>query len=232
MSRGKMLELIQELDRERERHRLGGGTREIEKQHKRGNLTARERVEKFFDPGTFQELELWSQPMRTGFEIDERFSPADAVVIGYGKVDGRTVMTYAHDFTVLTGSQAVIQHAKVTKIMETAVKMGVPYVGIVDCSGIRLQDMMGEPGPRAPTDGMGLHGTGSLMYSPPLASGVVPQISVMLGPQFAGSSYSPILKDFLIMYRGPAIMALISPMVIKEVTGADVTYDEIGEIRL
>lgn len=228
MSREKMLEMIGEVEQQKERYRLGGGLPEVERQHKRGKLTARERVEKFFDPGTFHELELWSQPLRTGFEIDERFTPADAVVIGYGKVDGRTVMVYAHDYTALTGTQAVVQHAKVTKVIETAIKMRVPYVGIVDCAGIRLQDMMGEPGPRPPIDGLGLHGTGSFMYSPPLASGVVPQIAIMLGPQFAGSSYSPILKDFLIMRRGPAFMALISPTVIKEVTGADVTYEEVG----
>ena len=228
MTREKMLQLIQEIEQARQKYRLGGGPKEIEKQHQRDKLTARERVEKLFDPGTFHELDLWSFPMRTGFEIDERFSPADAVVTGYGKVDGRTVLVYAHDYTVLTGTQATVQHAKVTKVIETAVKMGVPYVGIVDCAGIRLQDMMGEPGPRVPADGFGLHRTGSWMYSPPLASGAVPQIALMLGPQFAGSSYSPILKDFLIMRRGPAFMALVSPAVIKEVTGAEVTYEEIG----
>jgi len=228
MSREEMLRLVQQVEERRKSYQAGGGAPEIDKQHKKGKLTARERVEKFFDPGSFRELEVWSQPLKTGFEIDDKFTPADAAVIGYGLVDGRTVMVYAHDFTTLTGTQAVVQHAKVTRVMESAIKMGVPYVGIVDCAGIRLQDMMGEPGPRAPVDGLGMHGTGSFMYSPPLASGVVPQIAVMLGPQFAGSSYSPILKDFLIMRRGPAFMALISPAVIKEVTGAETTYDEIG----
>ncbi len=232
MNREKILEMIQDIEQQRERYRAGGGPTYTEKQRKAGKLTARERVDRFFDPGTFHELELWAEPLRTGFEIDERFIPADAVVIGYGKVDGRTVMVYAHDYTVLTGTQAVVQHAKVTKVMETAVKMGVPYVGIVDCAGIRLQDMMGEPGPRPPVDGSGMHGPGSFMYAPPWASGVVPQIAVMLGPQFAGSSYSPILKDFLIMRRGPAFMALISPTVIKEITGEVVTYEEIGGAML
>ncbi len=227
MEKESMTEKIGELAKERERYRLGGGLASIEKQHKSGKLTARERVERFFDPGTFHELELWAQPIKTGYEMDERFAPADAVVIGYGEVDGRTVMVYAHDYTVHAGTQSAVQHAKVTKVMDTAAKMGVPYVGIVDCAGIRLQDSVGI-GPKAAIDGMGTQGTGSFMYSPSWVSGVVPQIAVMLGPQFAGSSYSPILKDFLIMRRGPAFMALISPTVIKEVTGAEVTYEEIG----
>lgn len=232
MDREKMLQLVEEVEQERARYRLGGGQAEIDKQHKRKKLTARERVDLFFDPGTFYELESWSLPLRTGFEIDERFTPRDAVIIGYGKVHGRTVMVYAHDFTTLTGTQAVVQHSKVTKVMEGAAKMMVPYVGIVDCAGIRLQDMMGEPGPRPPIDGLGLHGAGSIMYSPPWSTGVVPQISIMLGPQFAGSSYSCILQDFLFMRKGPAFMSLISPMVVKELTGAEVTYEEIGGAML
>jgi acetyl-CoA carboxylase carboxyltransferase component len=189
-------------------------------------------VERFFDPGAFHELELWAQPIKTGYEIDEKFAPADAAVIGYGEVDGRTVMVYAHDYTVHVGSQSAIQHAKVTKVMDTSAKMGVPYVGIVDCAGIRQQDSLGV-GPKAAIDGMGTQGTGCFMYSPSWVSGVVPQISIMLGPQFAGSSYSPILSDFLIMRRGAdAHMALISPGVIKEVTGAEVTYEEIGGAKV
>jgi len=228
MNREKMLQMLSEVEQQREKYRLGSGPEEVKKQHKKGKLTARERAERLFDPGTFHELDLWSFPLKTFFEIDERFSPGDAVVIGYGKIDGRTVMTYAHDFTILAGTQSTVQHAKVTKVVETAIKMGVPYVGILDSAGIRVQDMMGEPGPRPPADGSGLHGSGSFMYSPTHASGVVPQIALMLGPQFAGASYSPILKDFLIMRQGPAYMALVSPTVIKEVTGAQVTYEEIG----
>ena len=233
MEREQWLAEIEKVEKERGTYRLGGGTADVEKQHKRGKLTARERVAKLFDPGTFHELQLWALALRTGFEeTDERFAPADAVVIGYGKIDGRTVMTYAHDFTVLLGAQAIVQHSKVTWVIDTAVKMGVPYVGIVDCAGIRLQDMMGEPTMRPPMDGLGLHGTGSFMYSPPWASGAVPQIALMLGPQFAGSSYSPILKDFLFMRRGTSVMALCSPPAIKQVTGAEVTYEDIGGAML
>ena len=231
--RQRMLNAIEEVEKARERYRLGSDQSQVEKQHKRGKATARERMEMLFDPGTFRELELWAHPLRTGFDSDEKFSPSDAVVIGYGKVDGRTVMAYGHDFTVLTGSQSSVQHSKVVRVIDTAIKMMVPYVGIMDSSGIRVQDIMGEPGPRPPLDGQGLHGTGSLMYSPSLASGVIPQIALMLGPQFAGASYSPILKDFLIMRESESVfMALVSPPVIKEVSGAEVTYQEIGGAML
>lgn len=221
---------VEELETERERYKKGGGVKEIEKQHKRDKLTARERVELLFDEGTFQELDLWAQPLKTGFDdVDERFLPGDASIIGYGKVNGRNMMVYAHDFTEMTGTQAAVQHSKVTKTMDMAVKMGIPYVGIFDCAGIRIQDMMGEPLTRPPTWGFGIGDRGSFMFSPPNASGVIPQIALMLGPQFAGSSYSPIMKDFLIMRRSPNVfMSLVSPPVIKEVVGEEVTYDEIG----
>ena len=115
MGQEQVLGKIQEIERERERYRLGGGPDEIERQHKKTKLTARERVEKFFDPDTFHELELWAQPIKTGFEIDEKFTPADAVVTGYGEVNGRTIVAYTHDYTVLTGTQSAVQHSKVSK---------------------------------------------------------------------------------------------------------------------
>ncbi|NLG33203.1 MAG: methylmalonyl-CoA carboxyltransferase, partial [Syntrophomonadaceae bacterium] len=228
MDRNKMLQLLQDLEEKRKRYQMGSSPQDVEKQHSKGKLTARERIALLFEPGTFQELNLWALPFRTGYEIDDRFSPADAVAVGYGKVDGRTVMAYAHDFTVLSGTQATVQHAKITKTIETAIKMGVPYIGIFDSAGIRLQDRQGEPGSRPPADGIGLHGTGSYMYSPPLASGIIPQIALLLGPQFAGSAYSPVLKDFVIMRQGPGFMALASPPVIKAATGAEVTNEQIG----
>ena len=226
------LNKIQALEKERQRLRLGGGPSEIEKQHKKGKLTARERVEKLLDPGTFYELELWAKGLRTGYDIDERELAGDAVAIGYGQVEGRTVMVYAHDFTVAGGTQAAVQHSKVVQVMDTAVKMGVPYIGIVDSGAIRIQDFMGYAGWKAPMGGYGMGGSGSIMYSPPQASGVVPQVSLMLGPNYAGSCYSPILADFLIMRQGPSFMSLVSPSVIKEVTHAEVTQEEIGGAML
>ena len=220
--------------KERERYEKGGGTKAIERQHQKDKLFARERIELLFDEGTFQELDLWAKPIMTGFdELDSKFLPGDASVIGYGKVNGRNVMVYAHDFTQMSGTQSAVQHSKVTKAMDLAIKMGMPCVGIVDSAGIRLQDMMGEPLMRPAVGGYALGDCGSFMFSPPNASGVIPQIALMLGPQFAGSSYSPIMKDFLIMRRSPNVfMSLVSPPVIKEVVSEEVTYDEIGSAQV
>jgi len=221
-----MLDKIQEIESERQRLRLGGGPVERERQRKRGKLLARERVEKLLDPGTFCELELWAKAVKTGFEIDETDLPADAVAIGYGKIDSRTVLVYSHDYTVAGGSQASVQQSKVTRVMDTAVKMGVPYIGIVDSGGVRTQDQMGQGTWNTSTEGMGI-ASGSWMFSPSWASGVIPQISLMLGPNYAGSAYSPIQSDFLITRRG-TYMSLSSPSVIKEVTYAEVTQEDIG----
>ena len=230
----EIMDKISELNEKKKRYLQGGTESSIAKQHKAEKLTARERVENFIDTGTFREVGLWAQPVKTGFDdTDSKFFPGDAVITGFGKVNERPVCVYAHDFTQMGGTQAATQHSKVTKTIDTAVQMGVPYVGIVDCAGIRLQDMMGEPLFRANVGGYGIGGSGSFMYSPPWASGVVPQISLMLGPQFAGSSYSPIMADFLFMRRSPAVfMSLVSPPVIKEVTGEEVTYEDIGSVTI
>ncbi len=230
----EIMDEINKLNEKKKKYLQGGTESSVAKQHKAGKLTARERVENFIDAGTFREVGLWAQPVKTGFkDTDSRFFPGDAVVSGFGKVNNRPICVYAHDFTQMGGTQAATQHSKVTKTIDTAVQMGVPYVGIVDCAGIRLQDMMGEPLFRGNVGGYGIGGSGSFMYSPPWASGVVPQISLMLGPQFAGSSYSPIMADFLFMRRSPAVfMSLVSPPVIKEVTGEEVTYEDIGSVTV
>ena len=230
----EIMDRLSEIEKKKERYLQGGTESSIARQHKSGKWTARERMNGFFEKGKFREIGLWALPLRTGFrDTDTKFFPGDAVISGFGKVNGRPVCAYAHDFTQMGGTQSAVQHSKVSKTMDMAVEMGVPYVGIVDCAGIRLQDMMGEPLFRARVGGYGVGGTGSFMYSPPWASGVVPQISVMLGPQFAGSSYSPIMSDFLIMRRSPAVfMSLVSPPVIKQVTGEEVTYKEIGEVAV
>lgn len=228
MERKNMIKMLEDIETKRNIYQMGGGSKAISKQHERGKLTARERVNMLFDPGTFQELNLWATPFRTGFDTDEKFSPGDAMVSGYGKVNGRTVMTYAHDFTVLAGTQSCGQHAKMVRVIETAVKMGIPCVSMSDSAGVRLQCGMGEPGFQPPVDGVGLQGTGSFMWSPPYASGVIPQIALMLGPMFAGSSYSPIMTDFLIMNKHTSSTVLASPMAIKAVTGQDVTINDLG----
>jgi len=223
----QMSDRIREIEDKRAEIRLGGGPKEIEKQHRRGRLTARERIEKLLDSGSFREFDLWAKPLRTGFPIDEKSLYSDGVVTGYGEIDGRPIFIYAHDFTAGGATQAAVYHSKITRVMDMAVRMKVPYIGLVDSGGWRIQDAMGFPGWQAPVAGYGQGGTGSIMYSPSNASGVIPQISVMLGPNYAGSCYSPIMADFLIMGRG-TYMSLVSPSVIKEATHVEVTQEEIG----
>ncbi len=226
----EILDKIAEIEKERQRYSRGGSSAAVEKQHKAGKLTAYERMEELFDAGTFHEFELWAQPLRTGFsDTDSRFIPRDAVVIGFGKINRRVVVAYAHDFTIMSGTQSSVQGAKVCKATDAARLMQVPYVGIVDCGGVRIQDLMGEPLFRPPVAGTGIGGSGNVMSSPPRDSGVIPQICIMLGPQFAGSSYAPIMSDFLFMRRSPAVfMSLVPPPVIKEVTGEECTYEDVG----
>ena len=212
-----MREKIKELEERRERLKPGGTPDAIEKQHGRGKLTAWERVGRLFDEGTFQEIGIWTQPMKTGFDIDDRDLPRDSVIVGYGDVNGRPVYAYAHDFTVLAGTQSTIQNSKVAKAMEQAMEEGIPLVGMVDSGAIRIH-VRGSP----------VGGGGGFMYFPPLMSGVVPHISLMLGPCYAGSAYSPIMADFVVMRRNIAVMSVASPPILKAVTFVDVTEEEIG----
>ncbi|MBE0479942.1 MAG: acyl-CoA carboxylase subunit beta, partial [Dehalococcoidia bacterium] len=223
-----MKELIQELDERRKKLEPGGGKADIEKQHGRGKLTAWERIQKLFDPGTFQEIGIWTKPMKTGFDIDERELPRDSVIVGFGKVNGRDIYSYAHDFTVLAGTQSTIQNSKVARAMEQAMEEGIPLVGMVDSGAIRIHDLFGRAGFKVPVRGSPVGGGGGFMYYPPIMSGVVPHISLMLGPCYAGSAYSPIMADFVIMRRNIAFMSVASPPILKAVTFVDVTEEEIG----
>lgn len=225
---GDMKELIQKLEENRKRLEPGGGPADIEKQHNRGKLTAWERIELLFDPGTFQEIGIWTQPMKTGFDIDNRELPRDSVIVGCGEIEGRMVYAYAHDFTVLAGTQSTIQNSKVARAMEQAMEEGLPLVGMVDSGAIRIHDLFGTGGFKIPVRGSPVGGGGGFMYYPPLMSGVVPHISLMLGPCFAGSAYSPIMADFVIMRRNVAVMSVASPPLLKAVTFVDVTEEEIG----
>ncbi|MEE8471601.1 MAG: acyl-CoA carboxylase subunit beta [Dehalococcoidia bacterium] len=223
-----MQDNLREVEERRQKLRGGGGPAAIDNQHRLGKLTARERLALLFDPGTFQELDLWIKPIRTGFDVDDRELPADGVVTGFGEVQGRPIYAYLHDFTVLSGVQSVGQQHKVTKVMERAVAHGVPYVGIVDSGGIKVHDMFGRPGNRPVVGGTGLGFTSGIFPAVPLASGVVPQISLMLGPCIAGSAYSPIMADVVIMRKGISFMSVASPPLLKSVTFADVSQEEIG----
>jgi len=219
---------LQKVEEQRKRWLLGGDKAAIDKQHGRGKLTAWERIQRLFDPGTFREIGLWTQAMKTGFDIDDRELPRDAVIAGYGKVNGRTVYSYAHDFTVLAGTQSMVQNSKVARAMEQAMEEGIPMVGMIDSGAIRIHDLFGRNGFKVPVRGSPVGGGGGFMYYPPLMSGVVPHISLMLGPCYAGSAYSPIMADFVIMRNHIAFMSVASPPILKAVTFRDVTEEEIG----
>lgn len=220
-------EKIQELKELRKRYELGGGPDAIEVEHAKGKLTARERIEHLVDTGSFRELNLWAQPIRTGFDIDKREAPGDAVVAGFAKVGGRPVCVYAHDFTVLGGSQATVQRWRTCRTVDTAVKLGIPYIGIIDSGGVRIQDAFGI------NTLTGLIRDANVWSSPSIASGIVPSISVILGASYAGTAYSPFLADVVFMVNRPyCYMSLASPELLKSVTFKDVTKEEIGSPKL
>ncbi len=216
------------LESVKERLSHGGGSDAVKRQRAAGKLTAWERMELLFDPGTFQELDLMARSFRTGFEIDNKETPRDAIVVGYGEIHGRTVYAASYDYTVAGGSQASTQMMKLAKVMEHARNEGYPYVGIIDSGGRRLQDRVGKFGYRVPICIDGCGGGQLDMFSPPMASGIIPQICVMLGPCYAGAAYIPMMSDFLIFRRGVSFMSVASPALLKAVTFKDVTQDEIG----
>ena len=212
-----MEEKIQELREMVEKAKLGGGMEKIEKQHKRGKLTARERIEKLLDPNSFVELDPFVAHRCTEFDMDKRRGPGDGVVTGYGTIDGRLVYLFAQDFTFLGGSLGEMHAKKICKVMELAMKTGVPFIGLNDSGGARIQEGVDS-----------LAGYGDIFYRNVTASGVIPQISVIMGPCAGGAVYSPALTDFVFMVEKTSFMFITGPRVIKEVTGEDVTPEELG----
>lgn len=225
---GKYVEKLSEVEERRRRLMQGGGPAAVEKQHSKGKLTAWERLELLFDSGTFRELNLWARPLKTGFDIDSREIPRDALIVGYGEISGRIVYAFSYDFTVIGGSQAAIQMMKLGKLMEQAREQGYPCVGIIDSAGRRIQDFLGRWGFRPPIRISGCDESALDMFCPPMASGVIPQVSLMLGPCYAGTAYSPMMSDFMIFRRGTSFMSVASPSLLKSATFADVTQEEIG----
>ncbi len=210
---------IKEL-RERRKHlEEGGGDEQIQKQHKRGKLTARERIDILLDPGTFYEIDLWDAPRATGFDIDARELPGDAVVVGSGEIDSRPVYIYAQDFTVMGGTMGSVHARKIIKVMEKALKMRVPCIGLIDSGGVRVQDAVTREYRNS------YH---PMFYLHTMSSGVIPQISLMMGPCAAGASYSPILTDFCIMVKKTSYMYIAGPPLVKAATSVDVTSEELG----
>ena len=210
----------EELWRKREEAKLGGGQRRIEAQHRRGKLTARERIALLLDKGSFEELDPFVVHRSTEFGLADQHFPGDAVVTGYGRVDGRLVFVYSQDFTVLGGSLSEAVADKICKVMDLATNSGAPVVGLIDSGGARIQEGVDS-----------LAGYSEIFFRNTRASGVVPQISAILGPAAGGATYSPALTDFVFVVSGVGQMYITGPDVIKAVTGEEVTHEELGGAR-
>jgi acetyl-CoA carboxylase carboxyltransferase component len=208
-----MKQRLAEIDEMRSGLRQGGGAAEIEKQHEKGKLTARERIEKLLDPGTFQELDIWGTPLATGFAIDEKDAPADAVAVGYGDVNGRPIYLWAQDATVLGGTLANIHARKIAMVMEKAIHARVPIVGIIDSEGSRVQDAIQYYRFYSPE---------AMVYFQTMASGVIPQISLVMGPCVGEMAISASLADFVFMVRKTSYMHVAPPP-------EDKTAEEVGD---
>ena len=211
------LEKVQQLIALREKARLGGGEKAIAKQHERGKYTARERIAQLLDEGSFEEFDMFVEHRCTNFGMDKKHYLGDGVVTGYGTIEGRLVYVFAQDFTVSAGSLSETMALKICKIMDMAMKMGAPVIGLNDSGGARIQEGINA-----------LAGYAEIFERNILASGVVPQISAILGPCAGGAVYSPALTDFTIMTKGISYMFLTGPKVVKTVTGEDVTQEQLG----
>lgn len=210
-------ELNEELLRRREEACAGGGPEAIQQQHARGKLTARERIHRLLDPGSFEEVDPYITHRHTAFDLDKKRFPGDSVVVGFGRIEGRKVAVAAQDFTVIGGSFSEAQSQKVCKVLDLAVSSGTPFIALNDSVGARIQEGVWS-----------LAGYSELFWRNTQASGVIPQISVMLGPCAGGSVYSPGLTDFIIMTEGISHMFITGPEVIKTVTGEEVDFDTLG----
>src|SRR6058998_2039738 len=199
------------------RAELGGGEARLRKQHEAGKLTARERIELLFDPGTFEEVDKLVTHRCRDFGMEDQVVPGDGVVAGHGLVDGRQVFAFAQDFTVVGGSLSETNAAKIVKIMDLAMKLGAPIVGLNDSGGARIQEGV-----------LSLGGYADIFLRNTLASGVVPQISAIMGPCAGGAVYSPAITDFVVMVKGISYMFVTGPSVVKTVTHEDVTFDQLG----
>jgi acetyl-CoA/propionyl-CoA carboxylase carboxyl transferase subunit len=212
-----MDESIDELRKLRDEARKGGGEERIEKQHDRGKLTARERIDYFLDDGTFTEFDQFRTHQCTNFDMEKKEVLGDGVVTGYGDVDGRQVFVFAHDFTAFGGSLGMVFAEKVTKVMDKAMETGAPVVGLNDSAGARIQEGIDS-----------LAGYAHIFHRNQKASGVIPQISAIMGPCAGGAVYSPAITDFVMMVEDTSHMFITGPDVIETVTGEQVGFDELG----
>jgi len=208
---------VQKLQEMRTQARLGGGQARIDRQHAQGKLTARERIERLLDPGTFRELDMFVTHRTVGFGLEEQKYLSDSVVTGWGKIEGRLVYIFSQDFTVYGGSLGEVHAEKVCKIMDLAIKNGAPVIGINDSGGARIQEGV-----------VSLAAYAYVFLRNVLASGVVPQISAIMGPCAGGAVYSPAMTDFILMVKETSFMHITGPDVIRTVTREEVTSEELG----
>ncbi|HZH53004.1 MAG TPA: acyl-CoA carboxylase subunit beta [Microvirga sp.] len=216
-----MKDILERLEDRRAQARLGGGTKRIEAQHARGKLTARERIELLLDKGSFEEFDMFVEHRSTDFGMEKVKIPGDGVVTGWGTVNGRTVFVFAKDFTVFGGSLSEAHAQKITKIQDMALRMRAPIVGLFDAGGARIQEGVAALG-----------GYGEVFKRNVIASGVIPQISVIMGPCAGGDVYSPAMTDFIFMVRDRSYMFVTGPDVVKTVTNETVTSEELGGAKV
>lgn len=208
---------IKELLDKRSEARIGGGQKRMDKQHEQGKLTARERIALLLDEGSFEEFDMFLTHRCTNFDMQKQLFLGDGVVTGYGTINGRLVYVFAQDFTVNAGSLSETMSLKICKVMDQAMKVGAPVIGLNDSGGARIQEGCNS-----------LAGFAEIFERNIMASGVIPQISVIFGPCAGGSVYSPALTDFIMMSKENSYMFLTGPKVVKTVTGEDVTTDKLG----
>src|SRR5579871_608054 len=216
-----MKHIIERLAERRAEARLGGGERRIAAQHARGKLTARERLELLLDHGSFEEWDMFVEHRCDDFGMQETKISGDGVVTGWGTVNGRTVFVFAKDFTVFGGALSETHALKITKIQDMAMKARAPIIGLFDAGGARIQEGVAALG-----------GYGEVFKRNVLASGVIPQISVIMGPCAGGDVYSPAITDFIFMVKDTSYMYVTGPDVVKTVTHEEVTHEELGGYRI
>jgi propionyl-CoA carboxylase beta chain len=211
------VDMLAKLEKNNQQALEGGGAGRIKKQHEAGKLTARERIDQLMDPGTFVELDRFKTHRCTDFEMADKKIPGDGVVTGYGKVHNRQAFVYAQDFTIFGGSLSLAHAEKICKVMEMGMRVGAPVIGLNDSGGARIQEGV-----------MSLAGYGDIFQLNVLASGVIPQITAIMGPSAGGAVYSPALTDWIFMVENTSYMFITGPEVIKAVTHEDVTKEDLG----
>src|SRR5688572_16988648 len=212
-----MQEVLKQLEEKRAAARAGGGQRRVDAQHAKGRLTARERIELLLDPDSFEEWDMFVEHRSSEFGMQDQKVPGDGVVTGYGTVNGRLVFVFSQDFTVFGGSLSEAHAEKICKVMDHAMKVGAPVIGINDSGGARIQEGVASLG-----------GYADVFQRNVLASGVIPQVSVVMGPCAGGAVYSPAMTDFILMVKDTSYMFVTGPEVVKTVTHEEVTAEELG----